>query len=273
MRSALVIVSYYNGWPPDTLYCLLDQLHTVPSGYPFELGIVINQTGSQASEVPHRFGNIPVLTRKNIGYNIGAWEHGWRHFSSHDIYLFLQDECQLVRSGWLRAFVGSVSRSGVGLVGESLNLFTTWKFLESSFLSLTSPNAEFAGVKPDVFFQILDRFFLANGINKGLECDHLQSLVLCTRRDVLERIGGFPIGQSKAEAVAAEIGISKRVQSLGLQVRQIGLRPFEYVSHPQWAYRRTAEFNLPGMVRQCAFRWLTYRMRSALRRVIAPEWF
>jgi hypothetical protein len=60
-------------------------------------------------------------------------------------------------------------------------------------------------------------------------------LVLCTTRAVLEAVNGFCIGRSYHEAVASEIAISKKVQALGLTIKQIGPLPFTYIEHPQWA--------------------------------------
>ncbi len=77
-------------------------------------------------------------------------------------------------------------------------------------------------------------FFERNGIDRGLSSRHLQSLVLAAGRETLERIGGFPIGLSYQEAVAAEIGISKRVESEGLLLRQAAWLPFTFVGHAQW---------------------------------------
>ena len=63
---------------------------------------------------------------------------------------------------------------------------------------------------------------------------HLQSVVLFARRELLERIDGFPIGHDKVHAMASEIAISKRVIARGCRIRQIGWRPFKYILHPQW---------------------------------------
>ncbi len=35
--------------------------------------------------------------RENTGFNIGAWDYGWRHLPPYDYYLFLQDDCFIVR--------------------------------------------------------------------------------------------------------------------------------------------------------------------------------
>jgi hypothetical protein len=41
--------------------------------------------------------------RENTGFNIGAWDYGWRHLPPYDYYLFLQDDCFIVRPLWLKA--------------------------------------------------------------------------------------------------------------------------------------------------------------------------
>ena len=72
------------------------------------------------------------------------------------------------------------------------------------------------------------------GIPFGPRGDHLQSLVLCSRRSVLEAVGGFEVGRNYEEAVASEVAISKKIQALGLAVKQVCIHSFTYIEHPQW---------------------------------------
>jgi hypothetical protein len=52
---------------------------------------------------------------------------------------------------------------------------------------------------------------------------------------VLSEIGGFPIGRNYAECIAAEIGVSKLVESRGLSVQQVDDdEPFRFIRHEEW---------------------------------------
>ncbi len=44
-----------------------------------------------------------------MGYNIGAWHHGWSFARDYRYYLFLQDECQIEKPNWLGAFVAKAN--------------------------------------------------------------------------------------------------------------------------------------------------------------------
>lgn len=73
----------------------------------------------------------------------------------------------------------------------------------------------------------------------GTVADHLQTLVIGARRDVLQKMGGFVLGESKEEAVAGEVLTSALARARGYSVRQVAWRPFEYIDHPQWTSLRT----------------------------------
>lgn len=231
----LVVVSYYDARPRRDLDALLGELATVPAGAPFETLVVVNQTQAQPTVVDTALPGLRVLHRENRGFNIGAWDHGFRSAPDHDRYLFLQDECRLTRPGWLLPFLLRLARPEVGLVGERLNPAwqAPWSELERRFAGHTLADHRVDGA-PAERLPAYRAFWRRHGIDPG-ECgDHLQTLVLATRGDVLTRIGGFPSGADYGEAIAAEIGISKRVQMLGLSVEEVGPRPFTWITHPQW---------------------------------------
>jgi hypothetical protein len=238
-ETVLVVVSHYNARPAGELVRLLDQAREVPAGWPFQPRVVVNRALPQDLELPPRHRGTDVLYRENVGYNIGAWEHGWRAGPHYPGYLFLQEECQLVRAGWLAAFVRSATEPGVGLVGECLSpdWDAPWGELARRFRGQTLPGHQAAGRPADRVPCYLD-FLARQAIDPGPKGDHLQSLVLFCRREVLGATGGFPVGNDYGEAIASEIGISKKVQALGLALRQVGPTPFTYVEHPQWLHRR-----------------------------------
>ena len=94
--SVLVVISHYNAWPSDQLVGLLDRMWTIPAGHPFQTRVVVNRAERHELTLPSRYRSVEVVYRENVGFNIGAWEHGWRKPPVFDAYLFLQEECQIV---------------------------------------------------------------------------------------------------------------------------------------------------------------------------------
>jgi hypothetical protein len=233
------VVSHYDARPAGGLVRLLDQAREVPAGWPFRLRVVVNRELGHGPELPRRHRGTEVLCRENRGYNIGAWEHGWRAGPPCAGYLFLQEECRVAREGWVAAFVRAASQPGVGLVGECLSPVwdAPWGELARRFRGETLPGHRVAGRPAERVACYLD-FLARHGIPPGPRGDHLQSLVLFAFHRVLRAAGGFPVGTDYGEAIASEIGVSKRVQALGLALRQAGPAPFTYVEHPQWLHRR-----------------------------------
>jgi hypothetical protein len=238
--EVLVVVSHYNAWPTDQLVGLLDGMREVPSGWPFSALVVVNRAAPRRLVLPARHGDVAVVERENTGYNIGAWDAGWRARPTFGAYLFLQEECRVVRPDWAGAFVRALG-PGVGLVGECLapDWDAPWVQLEAALRGVTLPDHVIDGAPADRV-PCYRHFLRSRGIPPGDRGDHLQSLVLFARRGVLEAIGGFPVGRNYGEAIAAEIGISKAVQALGLKIREVGPGPFTYIEHPQWLHRRVA---------------------------------
>jgi len=234
--DVLVVVSHYNAWPTDQLFSLLDQISNVRSGCPFGVRIVVNQARPVRLNLPERYAGIDVIHRENTGFNIGAWEAGWRAEPRREFYLFLQEECRIVRPGWLQPFVSLARNPRVGLVGELSNEHwdARWSFLtyHSRYYRQETVNSADARAFDEVSYNL--NYLEQKGIPRGPRGDHLQSLVLCSRRSVLEVVGGFELGGNYEEAVATEVAMSKKIQALGLAVKQVGLHPFTYIEHPQW---------------------------------------
>ena len=90
----------------------------IPSGHPFRCLVVVNRAIDRDLELPERHRDVEILYRENVGYNIGAWEHGWRVAAPAEYYLFLQEECRIVRPDWLGSSTRLLADPKVGLVGE-----------------------------------------------------------------------------------------------------------------------------------------------------------
>lgn len=226
--KALVVIAHYQARPTAPLIALLDQLRSEPAGWPFAIRVVVNRVGPGRLDLPERMRGIEVLYRENTGLNIGAWDHGWRAEPAYSGYLFLQDECRIVRIPWLRPFMRRLVQPRIGLVGESWFAPRPIRWAEQA--------AEYARDHPGQpnFFELAPDWLHRQGIEPGPHVDHLQSLILATRRDVLEAIDGLHIGADKQQAIAAEIGISRAVVALGLRCEQLGFLPFSRFLHPQW---------------------------------------
>lgn len=238
MTSTLVVVSHYNAWPTDNLVALLDQMATIPAGMPFQTRVVVNQAEDRPLDLPARHAGVEVLYRKNIGYNIGAWDLGWRSGPPFDCYLFLQEECQILRHNWLAAFVRLAIKPRIGLVGERLHWAGfTWSRLDRYYAKFPFA-ARIDGQEVPIPTGV--RLSLTRlGIPLGKTGAHLQSLVFCARREIMVAMDGFLIGRDYAEATVAEVAASKRVEAMGLDVREVGRGgSFQYILHPQWADKR-----------------------------------
>lgn len=235
----LVVVSHYAARPAGPLVRLLDEMAAVPAGVPVDVRVVVNRDGDRGVNLPTRHRGVETTYRPNAGYNIGAWEAGWRADPPYAGYLFVQDDCRLVQSDWAGAFVRRAAEPGVGLVGECANpdWDAPWPELADRFRGRQLRDHTIAGwpaERIDCYFA----FFRRHGIPPGPKGDHLQTLVLFASRTVLERVDGFPIGASYGEAIAAEIGTSKKVQAAGLTITEVGPQPFFFIEHPQWLHRR-----------------------------------
>lgn len=231
----LLAVSFYDRRPIEPLLDFLDSLDRHPAGAAYERMLCINATGAPPvpTVVRDRFDD--VFERPNAGMNIGAWDAAWRRWPGRDAYVFVQDECYVVRDGWLPSALGAVTAHGIGMAGESLN--AAWNRPWSELRTTVGENVlpeHFIDGQPanrvDVYLHHMRRY----GIEPGDSGRHLRSLVWVLRGEVLERIGGFPSGANYGECIAAEIGVSRAVESLGLELRELGPLPFHVFRHREW---------------------------------------
>jgi hypothetical protein len=266
MKSALVLISHYNAWPAAHLVSLLDQARDIPSGHPFRCLVVVNRAIDRDLELPERHRGVEILYRENTGYNIGAWEFGWRTAAPADYYLFLQEECRIMRPDWLGSSIRRLSRPTVGLIGESM-AWTGQDWPRVAYLHLGHPFHGAPDEPPIDHIGGVRRFLQAKGIPFHEQAEHLQSLILATRRDVLEAIDGFRIGGSKGDAIACEVAISQAVASRGWKVQQAGLLPFRYILHPQWAHLNKGVFTLlqQGVERYAPLPTVSYLRKQVYR--------
>jgi hypothetical protein len=242
MSANMVVVSYWVERGPRHLFRLMKQLFGYEAGASFSLTLVCNGGDEKPIGLAGRFAGlgIKVLNRENRGFNIGAWDCGWRSTQGYENFLFLQDDCFVVRRGWLRGFLNAMSREpDIGLLGESFRRSwdRPWEELKRLGHNSFAKGHDVAGRsmrRVDLYLDFLDR----HSIPPGESARHLQSLVLFAPRRVLAEMGGFPLGESYGEAIASEIAISKKVESKGYRTALVGPRPFYYFGHRGWPRNR-----------------------------------
>ncbi|MFM1871459.1 MAG: hypothetical protein RL398_881 [Planctomycetota bacterium] len=233
-----VVVCYWTARSQAPLLALLRQLFAVPAGAPFEVLVVCNGGDVQPLRLPADLvaRGVVVLPRENRGWNLGAWEHGWRAKPECRRFLFLQAECRILGKDWLRRYQQRLDAdSGVGLVGEVMMWAgLTWEQAEANTRrDLGDEVVRNGGAESS--FERQRRGLQAAGIEPGTLCEHLVCLVLYADRQTLQAAGGFRyFGDTYEEAIRSEIGMSRAVASMGLRLVTLGERPFAAIGHPQW---------------------------------------
>jgi hypothetical protein len=221
-----VVIAGWTGHPPDPLAALCKSIAKYEAGSGFDLVLCVNDPEYRLpAELAGNFTE--VFSRENTGFNLGAWDYAWRHLPRHDRFLFLQDECLVVRKHWLRDFIHrfeTVPRCG--LVGEYLNRDwdRPWSYLED-FANGFRYSAE-----SGAFRQTLARW----GVPEGETALHVTTVVQYSTRKILEEVGGYRIGHTKSEAVAAELAFSREIAALGYRLTQVGRYRHSRIAHPQW---------------------------------------
>ncbi len=232
MTSTLNIISFYAPRPADDLHALMSDL----DGYKDRTLIVINSDHLSGEPQIHSLAGWHAIAAPNRGMNIGAWQQGFLARPNEDFYFFFQDECFIKQPGFfdtcLRRFEDNPK---LGMLGESLNLKWNhpWHTMQQSGLNWRDADHQIDGIqvpRVDFYLMALERMGIAPG-DSGL---HLRSLVWAFRGDALRAIGGFPVGSSKGDCIAAEIGVSRSVLQHGYLFDQLCPTPFSYIGHREW---------------------------------------
>lgn len=234
--NILVVISYFDERPLKHLYFLLETIRKYDAGCSFDICLVINKTSRSKIEFEVDLTDVKVLERQNIGMNIGAWDYAWRTFRSYDYYLFLQDECYVIRKKWLSTFYKKIKDDkSIGMIGESFNHSWNhpWDRLRIINSGINMPdhriNSQVAN-RVDVYIDFMHR----NKVNPHNNGAHLRSLVWFIGSDTLKEIDGFPLGMNYGECIASEISVSKKIESIGLKVVQLKKTPFYFIRHFEW---------------------------------------
>lgn len=233
--KTLVVISYYDRRPINNLLELTESLHQYPAGEEFDVCVIVNRTKNELISIP-QLSSTAIHYRHNVGMNIGAWDHGWRICSGYKSYLFLQDECYVIRDNWLARYQAVLERPNVGMVGESLNRLwdKPWRELRKLFANIILPEHQIEAKcvnRVDFYLE----FLKAHGVDPRVGGRHLRSVVWFLSAEVLQAIDGFLIGRNYGECIAAEIAASKKVEALGLAVVQANEQEeFFYIRHLEY---------------------------------------
>ena len=261
--KTLVVISYYDRRPIHNLLELVRSLYQYPAGAAFEVCVIVNRTKNESISVP-QLSSTSIHYRHNVGMNIGAWDHGWRTCSGYKNYLFLQDECYVIRDNWLTRYRASLERPNVGMAGESMNLLwdRRWTELREMFADTVLPEHRIEGQCVNRVDFYLD-FLKTHRVDPGTGGKHLRSVVWFFGADILKKIDGFLIGRNYGECIAAEIATSKKVEALGLDCVQVN-------EHEEFFYIRHLEYNQdhPGSPYAHNIKYVDY---ASVRRLIEKK--
>ena len=230
MNKSLIIVSYFDLRPKKQLNNLVNQLKNLNA--PILLSINSNETKHITL---FKDSKINILKRPNIGMNIGAWNDAFFALPDFDYYHFLQDECVIEDENFIEVYNSLLNEKNVGMVGESIN--PKWskdcQYLISSPLNYMDDDHIISGIRiPRVAFYL--SMLKKWNINPGKNATHLRSLIWSFKNETVRKIQGFPIGINKGVCIASEIALSKKIEALGLQIKQVGSAPFKYIYHTEW---------------------------------------
>jgi hypothetical protein len=230
-----VVISTWSGGTPRHLLHLCDSIRRHPAGFEYDLVLCANGLDYVLpSPLTNRFGKL--LVRENTGYNLGAWDYAWRHLPDHDHFLFLQDDCVVLRNRWLLDFIDCfVQKPGCGLVGENIDRFWDKPWSE---LCVPANQPETEKNREGRQYAEWARFFREKlrqwKIPEGQTARHATAVVQFTSRAILEEVGGYNLGNTKLEATAAEVEFSRKIAARGYTLAQIGRWRHSRIAHPQW---------------------------------------
>jgi hypothetical protein len=195
-----------------------------------------------------------IFVRENTGWNLGAWNYAWQQLPDYDRFLFLQDDCVVRKHRWLSSFIACFDKTRkCGLVGEKLQ--SHWGKLWETMCNPTPINRKDRDpVKRAAWVAFVRDMMAQWGIPEGSTGLHITTVVQFTSRAILEEVGGYNIGLTKEQAIAAEVGFSRKIEAKGYKLVQIGLRRHSRIGHRQWP-RHTLLYKLKRSIHKRLIRF------------------
>lgn len=230
MKNTLIIISYFDSRPKTQLNNLVNQLRNL------NVPILLSINSNKNKQITlYKDSKVNILKRPNVGMNIGAWNDAFFALPDFDYYHFLQDECVVEDENFIEVYNSLLNEKNVGMVGESINpkWSQDWQSLLLSPLNYMDDDHITSGIRiprVDFYLSMLKKW----NISPGKNATHLRSLIWSFKNETVRKIQGFPIGINKGECIASEIAVSKKIESLGLQIKQVDSAPFKYIYHTEW---------------------------------------
>lgn len=226
--NTCIVISHYLGRDINNLNNLISQLTFFKENI-----IVIVNSDHTHIETLDIINGIKFVIRPNIGMNIGGWGAAIKYCNKYDKVIFLQDECIVNDFEFLPRYSELLDTKNTGIVGESINFKwnKSWDSMANSPLNYQVRLSDRVVMsRVEYYIQCLNKW----RINPGKTAKHLRSLVWGFNTSFLSIINGFPIGNTKEECIASEIGVSKLVEQHNLNILQSSDNPFQYIHHKEW---------------------------------------
>jgi hypothetical protein len=217
--STLVVICHYNAWSTQHLLSLCDELFSIDAGADFDVTIVVNRAKDINLELPQKYQHIPIIYRKNLGFNIGAWDEAWRKNPDYNFYVFLQEECKILKKQWLEHYIKRVKKKAPCIMGESLEISRHWELLKNKY---------------PLIYQACQKIASEKNIELGASSTHLQTIIMAASSDVMNAMDGFLSKNDKVQAMGAEVMISRHASMKNIRLVQCHWQPYYYIYHPQW---------------------------------------
>jgi len=232
MNNFLLVISHYNSRPKNLLKKLIKSTENLK----IDRLIVINDDLVKKNNLTKESANLFFLNRPNIGMNIGGWNDAFFTLPNYEYYVFIQDECLILDLTFIHFYKDLLNEKSIGMIGESMNpkWNQSWETLLNSPLnSIDNDHLEngLPVLRVAFYLSILKKW----GIDPSNDASHLRSLIWGFKNNVLHQINGFPLGLNKGECIAAEIGVSKKIEAIGLQIKQVKKDPFSFIYHTEWS--------------------------------------
>ena len=231
MNNFLLVISHYNSRPKNLLKKLIKSTENLK----IDRLICINDDLVENNNFKKESTNLFFLNRPNIGMNIGGWNDAFFTLPNYEYYVFIQDECVILNDNFIHFYKDQLNEKDIGMIGESMNpkWNQSWETLLNSPLnSIDNDHLENGLPVPRVAFYL--SMLKKWKINPSNNASHLRSLIWGFKNNVLQQINGFPVGSNKGECIAAEIGVSKKIEAIGLQIQQVKKDPFSFIYHTEW---------------------------------------
>ena len=231
MNNFLLVISHYNSRPKNLLKKLIESTDTQK----IDRLIVINDDHVKKNNLIKESANLFFLTRPNIGMNIGGWNDAFFALSDYEFYVFIQDECLILDYNFIHFYKDLLNEKSIGMIGESMNpkWNQSWEALLNGPLNVIDNEHLENGLpmaRVTFYLSMLKKW----NINPSNNASHLRSLIWGFKNNVLHQINGFPLGSNKGQCIAAEIGVSKKIEAIDLQIKQVKKDPFSFIYHTEW---------------------------------------